>query len=300
MIKHNNFKIDFIGIGAPRAGTSWLGQCLAEHPQVNFAKNKETNFFCYNNFKFAKNIPEFSKLKCQDWKSYKALFSDNQSQIKGEFSPSYLYDEMAVELIKKTYPNAKIIVSLRNPVETVYSYYCHIKSLDNWASSYLRSKTFDQTWEEYNYFLPELGFFYKYFKRYFETFLRENIHVIIYDDIKKEPQKVIKELYKFLGIDDTFIPSSLNLKINKSKKVRFEFLLKVSRPIINIIEKFNLRPLIGKYFKFSSRIYSKIIWRKQKHPRINEETAKVLKKYYKSDIEKLEQLISRDLSSWKY
>ena len=42
---NDKFKIDFIGIGAPRCATSWVAQCLMEHPQVCFSSKKELNYF---------------------------------------------------------------------------------------------------------------------------------------------------------------------------------------------------------------------------------------------------------------
>ena len=38
---------NFIGIGAPKAGTTWLFKCLDEHPEVFVAAVKETSFFDY-------------------------------------------------------------------------------------------------------------------------------------------------------------------------------------------------------------------------------------------------------------
>ena len=43
--KNRNFKVDFIGIGAPRCGTTWIAKCLSEHPQICLSSVKETDFF---------------------------------------------------------------------------------------------------------------------------------------------------------------------------------------------------------------------------------------------------------------
>ncbi len=42
---NNNFKVDFIGIGAQKAATSWIAKCLIEHPEICLAASKETHFF---------------------------------------------------------------------------------------------------------------------------------------------------------------------------------------------------------------------------------------------------------------
>ena len=48
-MKQTNFKVDFIGIGAERSGTTWIAQCLAEHPEICFSKEKEI-YFSINHF----------------------------------------------------------------------------------------------------------------------------------------------------------------------------------------------------------------------------------------------------------
>ncbi len=45
MKPNNDFKIDFIGIGATKSGTTWIAQCLKEHPQICGSSIKEINFF---------------------------------------------------------------------------------------------------------------------------------------------------------------------------------------------------------------------------------------------------------------
>ena len=41
----NNFNITFIGIGAHKSGTTWLANCLREHPEICFANKKEVLYF---------------------------------------------------------------------------------------------------------------------------------------------------------------------------------------------------------------------------------------------------------------
>jgi hypothetical protein len=41
----NTSQIDFIGIGAPKCGTTWLSAQLEAHPQIGFAADKEVYYF---------------------------------------------------------------------------------------------------------------------------------------------------------------------------------------------------------------------------------------------------------------
>lgn len=127
-------QIDFIGIGAPRSASTWLSQCLYEHPQISFPTkhsqkklhplDKEQNFFSQSLFRrnysqknrYAKGINWY--LDNFDW--------SNTRQTRGEFSVSYLADSKAPIRIKKHFPNIKIIAILRNPVDMIYSAYHHL------------------------------------------------------------------------------------------------------------------------------------------------------------------------------
>src|ERR1700730_8549447 len=98
---------NFIGIGAPKAGTTWLFLCLKEHPQIFVAERKETNFFDYNN---AENrLPE-----------YEEHFANSSGfEAVGEISTRYLTSTRAPERIRSVIPNVRLFVSLRNPIDQV-------------------------------------------------------------------------------------------------------------------------------------------------------------------------------------
>ena len=100
--------IDFIGLGAQKAGTSWVYACLYEHPEIH-APIKELHFFSRDRFS-----------KGKDW--YESHFSHRkEGQKVGEFSTSYLYSKETPERIKELYPEVKLIAIVRNPVTRAYS-----------------------------------------------------------------------------------------------------------------------------------------------------------------------------------
>ena len=99
----------FIGIGAQRTGTSWLYACMYEHPQVCMPQ-KEINFFSR----------ERNWTRGYEW--YEHLFAECPADaVAGEFSTSYLTDAATPARIHERYPDVKLIVSVRHPVERAYS-----------------------------------------------------------------------------------------------------------------------------------------------------------------------------------
>src|SRR5436190_8834257 len=99
---------NFIGIGAPKAGTTWFFKCLQEHPEVFVAAVKETSFF-----DFAEVAGRLDK--------YEEHFAGSESfPARGEISTRYLTSQEAPARVKTYVPTARLFVSLRNPIDQVY------------------------------------------------------------------------------------------------------------------------------------------------------------------------------------
>jgi len=99
-------KVDFIGVGVQKAATSWIFQCLLEHPEIPAGSDKETNFF---NFRYSFGYPWYqSKFQFGEWKA-------------GEFSTLYFVDKNVPERIHRYNPKVKLILSERDPVERAFS-----------------------------------------------------------------------------------------------------------------------------------------------------------------------------------
>lgn len=295
----SKFSIDFMGIGAEKSATTWIADCLRDHPEIFVPKEKEIYFFndldphllSVENPKFKKGI---------GW--YRKFFDDaDVKQKKGEFSPTYLYSKRTARRIKKFFPDIKIIVSLRNPVERAFSQYLHDKRL----GLIHKSVSFEDAFRE-NSSLEEKSLYYKYLKYYYKFFPKKNILVILYDDIKIKPLKTIRGIYKFLGVRDiNFRPESLSTRPLAASSARVgvlnrflvkgEYFLKRNRLyfLSDFLEKSRIREIAH---DFSFKINSKRI---EKYPLIEGKLKGKMKRFFGTDIEKLENLINRDLSSWR-
>ena len=190
----NNFKVDFIGIGAQRAASSWIYKCLSEHPQLCGSQPKET-------FYFAKNYN-----RGLAW--YEDRFKHCASEkIKGEYSVLYLSDLEAPVRIKKHNPNVKLIACLRNPIERAWSHY-HFK-----LSNREPIASFKDGLERYPE-IRERGFYHEYLSNYLKYFSREQVLILVYEDIAGDPAKFIRNIYEFLDVDINFIPAGVKARIN--------------------------------------------------------------------------------------
>jgi hypothetical protein len=294
-----NFKIDFIGIGAPRCATTWITECLDEHPQICVSRPKETNYFIDPKYK-----------KKENW--YKSCFQHClKGQIKGEFSTHYIFHPEVIERIKKYNPEVKIIACLRNPVERTISHYLFNKSFGG-VCSFLPLK--EAVLKEKS--LVNGSLYYTNLKDFFKHFPRKNILILIYEDIERNPLAFIRKIYEFLNVNKEFIPSNLYKKINPSteKKVKVYSLNRLisltnwymteKNSFLRFVYRFLKTVKLLKVAHFIRRINrlsinNKKYFRESKLPPVNSEDRKYLRELFAEDIKSLEKLIGRDLSFWK-
>ncbi len=100
----------FLGIGTQRGATTWLANCLREHPDVFVPELKEASFFDIH-YRYG-------------WHFYEGFFGGAQNvKAVGEITPDYLYCLKCPERIARHLPDVKLFAILRNPIERAYSAY---------------------------------------------------------------------------------------------------------------------------------------------------------------------------------
>lgn len=293
--------IDFVGIGAEKSATRWIAKCLLEHPEVSLGSEPGgSEIFFFNEFdphllqqknpKYAWGI---------DW--YLSHFDLSQKAVKkGEISPTYLYSKKTAKRIKKHFPDIKIIVSLRDPVERSFSQYLHDQKI-----GIMRPMSFKKALKKNKTYI-EKSLYFKHLKNYYEIFGPDKIRTVLVDDIEKDAQKTISKIYKFLDLKNTaFEPMSLYQKQNVYRKARLqslnyllihaEYVLKRFglAGFVRLLENLGVRKI---FYNFSAQVNTKSVFEK---PKLDKKAAKKLYLKFKKDIEELEKLIKRDLSAWK-
>jgi hypothetical protein len=185
-------KIDFLIIGAQKAGTSSLMRFLERTPEYFFVAKQECHFWS-RDYKY--NSPD-------GFAQYLANFSQARpNQIVGEKSPSYLASDKVAARIAQQFPKIKIIAILRDPADRAYSAYLHglrIGSLSN-------SMSFGEVIRNYKDLqkvpygdVISQGFYAKNLKSYYEHFAREQILIIDFAEMVSNPNKILMEVLEFL------------------------------------------------------------------------------------------------------
>jgi hypothetical protein len=284
--------IEFIGIGMVKCGTSWISRCLAAHPQILFSGRKSSKEIKFFNKAYNLN-------KGINW--YLKQFPRRQEgKIRGEFTPAYMVDENANNLIHRFFPNVKLLVSLRNPPDMLYSLYRDwsatpwVEIADDFDKA-VRNKEYDKIRIEY-------GLYYKNLKKYYDLFPKENILVLLFEDINQNREQTLERLYKFLGVDEKFRSPALYERVNQTVVPRSMTIHKLTRFFITLTRETKLIKAIAHSPIMNEIIYhgyKKINGKKVSRPVLFGQTRQTLSDFFHADIEKLEKLIGRDLSSWK-
>ena len=295
---------NFLIIGAGKSGTTSLYYYLKQHPQVYMSPVKEPKFFALEGVKLDFRGPNdetsMNRRSVTDIDAYRALFQGVTSEKAiGEASPLYLHSPDAPGRIKRYIPEAKLIAIFRDPVERAYSSFVQrVQKGDEPLSDFAEALR-DEENRMRNNWAPRwqskhIGFYYAHLKRYYDTFERDQIKIYLYEDLKEDPVGVAQSMFRFLGVDDTFVPD-VSLRHNVSgipKSKALQVFISRRNPL-----KALLKPLLPDKLRRRGLVHlqSRNV---SGPPPLEEEIRKELVDLYREDILKLQNLIGRDLSQW--
>lgn len=190
---------DFVGIGYPKCGTTFLYNTLTDHPQVENNK-KERHYFS----------DVFENFDSTDYEDYRLKFQKkNSSNIVGEYSPGVLYYPTNIQFLSSAAPDAKYVVMLRNPIDRCFSHY---KQLHNARIDIVNPdnvREFDRL-----SVYPEIiysGLFTFGIEKALKYLDQEQIIILQYEKLIRDFNDEFKKLCDFLGIREE-VPGDVNIR----------------------------------------------------------------------------------------
>jgi hypothetical protein len=271
---------DFLIIGAPKCGTTWLTRRLAAHPRI-FMPPGEIQFFT-DGWE-------------RGWGPYLELFrAAGAQQVIGENSNSYLTNPVGATRIAQALPKVRLICSLRHPVERAYSSYG--MQVDRGRANGDIELYMDPSRSPRPHILAN-SLYNKHLKPYFDSFDREQMLICLVEDISAEPRALYGRLLTHLGLAADFTPEDIEIPENARKE----------RDVPGGLKKalWWLRPHMDKGplgWLRQGPIGSaarKVMAREKTYPPLTPELARRLSDYYAPSIEELERLLGRSLGDWK-
>lgn len=296
----------FVILGAQKAGSTFIFECLKEHPQL-YMPRFETEFF-EDPFYNLNQIDELETLfeKCRI------------DQLRGIKRPDYLARPECPARLKLHLPQAKFIVVIREPIARMISaffWYVQVGLLPvipldigierlvdgSLISSYPQAQD-----------LIEYGYYYKHIVRYWNLFARDQFHIILYDELRADPLGTVQRTYQFLGVNSSYIPAFLEQKPKQSVYAaqRLRWFAFANRhffytQVPYAANQIALCPKTSRlvripYYGFVAvdrLVLARIFHAEQ--PDLSSFLTQEVAKLYREDINDLEVVLERDLKAWR-
>lgn len=283
---------NFFIVGGVKCGTTTLYAYLKHHPQVFLPETKEPHFF-------ADIIPpkqEKHSLCAGDLQKYQGLYrkASNFAAI-GDASPSYLWDPTSPQRIREVAPHARIIVLLRDPIARAHSHYLMNVLHGEERMPFLEALKADHAQQNQRFWKDRLyvglGMYYEQVKRYFEIFGREQVLVLLFDDLLRNPKELLAATTTHIGVDELPDNGSDSIRAhNPYRAPRFQSLQRV-------VNHYRIRNALRKYLPESVQdwLKSSRLLNHANKPSIDAESKRFLQDIYAPDVARLEDLLGRKL-----
>ena len=299
---------DFFIVGAPKCGTTSMHAYLAEHPAIFMAK-KEQHYF-------GADLSDAWRQPSRE--RYLASFAGSESaERRGEASGWYLWSRSAAREMRAYDPAARIIAMVRNPVEmlpSLHSQYLHdgIEDLEDFGEA-LAAEEDRRTGlripqgngaNPWRLFYRDIVCFCDQIERYLAAFGRQQVHVVVFDDLVGDPATTYRAVLTFLGVSTDFTPHFSVMNPNKhtrSRAVR-RMLDEITNPKsgvrrvgtrllpVHAVRSAMLRTFVPTV----TRLNTSLAPRRE----LSSDLRASLERELAPEIERLARLLNRDLSSW--
>jgi hypothetical protein len=264
-------------VGVPRGGTTSLWWYLGRHPDIFMAEVKEPYYFS----DYHKTRPRFPK----DRAAYLDLFArGRENRWRGEASTAYFWDPPSAVRIQEASPEARIVISLRNPAERAYSEYLHNIETGNERRPFLpalRDLLARGAPDNPRADFLSSGFYVDGLERYLRIF-GESVHVLFFEDLRRDAREEVRKIFAFLEIDPD-VADRLDLRaLNRSHLPR--------RGARRLLTSRGVRALPGPLRTRAERLLVR-----RSRPPMPPEARALLDEVYASERAPLEQLLQRPL-----
>jgi hypothetical protein len=274
---------DFIAIGPPRTATTWLERILEGHVGLP-ARIKETDFF---GERYSLGI---------EWYAAHFRRCDSAGKI-GEICPVYFDSPTARERIARHIPQCRIICTLRDPVERLYSHYRLLRR-EGWIRDMTLEQALakDSTWSGHGNLIGSNRYA-THLREWQGAFGKDRLLVILHDDLVTDAQEYLNRICAFIGIE----PFAIDLargreRINRVERAPRNW--RLARRARKLRERL-IRRRMYRLLDACAPLWDFCSGRGVLFGPLDPELEAQLRGRFRPEVEDLEVLLRRDLSSWK-
>lgn len=272
---------DFLYIGTSKAGSTWLFNALARHPDVFLASDKGLYYF------------DAHVDRGEDW--YLDHFRGSDGfRARGEVSHSYLSSPEVPGRVAALNPRMRLLVCLREPVDRAFSDYLDL------LKNQLYGGPFEEALDRYPRLLDR-GRYATHLRRYLEVFDRDQLLVQLFDDLKADPQAYADQVFDFLDVPRQVLPPAELRSRMPAGVPRSSAAAAAAKSASRLAKRAGLRRLRSRV-KRSARV-RQALYRPygDDRPVLDAATAARLREYFADEVAALDQLLGGSVSHrWGY
>ncbi|MGH8905766.1 MAG: sulfotransferase domain-containing protein [Egibacteraceae bacterium] len=294
--------VDFVIVGAQKAGSTHLGACLLDHPEV---------FLCRDEVPYFED-PFYSATPASEL--HRVFAQAQPGQRRGIHRPDYLARPECPARIRADAPAARILAVLRDPVARAISAYCWYVQfgLLPFEPAEVGLRRLLEGWSDPGYphagEVIEYGLYARHLRRYVAAFGRDQVLVLLSDELS-DPGGLAR-VYRFLGVDPGHVPAALTRRSNEGVyDMRRLRVLRARRRLAfswDSATRYTYRPrrrrkaisflpnavIVGLDQVLLARLFG------NDKPELPETLIGQMRQRYAEDVDELAILLDRDLSAW--
>ena len=202
-------RLDAAGVGPQKTGTTWLDACLREHPALCLPEGVKETFFLDRHFE-------------RGWDWHGTHFEGcGPDRLRAEVGPTWFGAPAAARRLHERSPGCRIVATLRDPAARSWSLYRHHR----------RKGRVGEDFREAAERIPRIlgaSRYAEHLPRWIERFGPDRVHVVLLDDVRERPGRVLAELCGFLEVAPfDGVPGAARERVNPAGRAR-------SRPLARL------------------------------------------------------------------
>jgi len=274
---------NFFLVGAAKSGTTTLYHALRAHGDIFLPAVKEPHYYAYvaDRNTAAHLFPDEKTARNRYGELYAGA---SEETAVGDCSTTNLVIPGAAAAIARDVPSAHIVVILRQPVDRAHAHWRHFlaaggEDLTEFAEAVRQESARQAAGFPFTYRYLGWGRYSEQIPPFFELFGRSRVLIHLYDDLCKDAEAVVRSTFGFLGVDDTgsIAPPG---RFNQTRIPRFRVIDRAP-PVV--------RRALDAIVPTAMSVELTL------DPSVRAE----LTSAFGSELDRLEELIDRDLSAWR-
>jgi Sulfotransferase domain len=276
-VTDQNFLLpSFFIVGPPRTGTSWLHEIL--QPYTCLPRVKETRFF---DERFHRGLA---------W--YRNHFPSSDLPM-GEIGPTYFASADARHRIAALVPEARVLCIFRHPVDRIRSHYRLKRAYAMIPWDFEEALERDPE-------LMESSNYGTHLQDWLQTFGQENVNAMLYEDLKQSPQRFVDDVADFIGIPRFKLAPSQVSHVHSSEPLtqpRSYYRTRGAGALAEWCKAHHFDRIVA--IAKRSPLRDWFLGGGESFAEMDPELVNSLYERFRPEVEKLENILGRDLSSWK-